>query len=92
MLLPRSQSLFCICNFFRINARKAIFTKFRRNVGGKLPEDFITWLEILLGGESDLLMCNGDSGYNYGKYFQDALLAAFDGDQDDVDKVQRESA
>jgi len=52
-----------------------------------LPKDFITWLEILLGGESDLLMCNGDSGYNYGEYFEDALLKAFGGDQEDVDKV-----
>jgi alpha-amylase len=55
---------------FRIDAAKhispdnlvAILTKFRNNVGGTLPDDFITWLEILLGGEGDLLMCNGDSG------------------------------
>ena len=43
-------------------------------MGGTLPDDFITWLEILLGGESDLLMCNPDSGYNYGIYLQNALL------------------
>ncbi len=66
---------------------QAIFTKFRANVGGKLPSDFFTWLEILLGGESDLLMCNPASGYNYGGYFEQALLAAFGGDQDDVDKA-----
>lgn len=55
---------------FRIDAAKhispdnlvAILTKFRNNLGGSLPDDFITWLEILLGGESDLLMCNGSSG------------------------------
>lgn len=55
---------------FRVDAAKhispdnlvAILTKVRRNVGGKLPDDFITWLEVLLGGESDLLMCNGNSG------------------------------
>lgn len=55
---------------FRIDAAKhispddivGILTKLRDNLGGSLPDDFITWLEILLGGESDLLMCNPDSG------------------------------
>jgi alpha-amylase len=55
---------------FRIDAAKhvapddlvAILTKFRNNLGGALPEDFITYLEVLLGGESDMLMCNVDSG------------------------------
>lgn len=69
---------------FRIDAAKhmkpddlvAIFSKFRRNVGGKLPGDFISWLEILLGGEADMLMCNSQSGYNYGSYFGSALAAA----------------
>ena len=69
---------------FRIDAAKhihpddlvAILSKFRRNIGGALPPDFITWLEVLLGGESDLLMCQQDSGYNYGGYFLDKLKAA----------------
>ena len=56
-------------------------------MGGKLPTDFFTWFEVLLGGEIDLLMCNEDSGYNYGAYLEKALLAAFGGDQDDVNKV-----
>ena len=68
---------------FRIDAAKhiepddivAIFVKLKRNMGGTLPNDFITWLEILLGGESDLLMCNPDSGYNYGIYLQNELLS-----------------
>lgn len=80
---------------FRIDAAKhispdnlvAILTKFRNNLGGHLPDDFITWLEILLGGESDLLMCNENSGYNYGGYFEDALYAA-GWDKVDVDKVK----
>jgi len=54
----------------------AIFTQFRANIGGQLPSDFIAWLEVLLGGESDMLMCNPDSGYNYGAYLEDGLLAA----------------
>ena len=69
---------------FRLDAAKhikpddlaAILKKFKRNMGGALPKDFITWLEVLLGGESDLLMCNGDSGYNYGAYLEEQLAAA----------------
>lgn len=80
---------------FRIDAAKhispdnlvAILTKFRNNLGGSLPDDFITWLEILLGGESDLLMCNGNSGYNYGIYFENALKAA-GWSNADVEKVK----
>jgi hypothetical protein len=26
--------------------------------GGELPDDFITYLEVIIGGEKDLLMCN----------------------------------
>jgi len=59
---------------FRVDAAKhirpediaAIFGKLRRNLGQELPGDFQSWLEVLLGGEADLLMCNGKSGYNYG--------------------------
>lgn len=59
---------------FRIDAAKhmkpedltGIFSKLARNMGGSLPEDFISWLEVLLGGESDLLMCDSSSTYNYG--------------------------
>ena len=55
---------------FRIDAAKhispdnlvIILTKLRNNLGGSLPDDFITWLEVLLGGESDMLMCNVNSG------------------------------
>ena len=41
-----------------------------------MPADWVTYLEVLLGGEADMLMCNTGSGYNYGKYFEDALYAA----------------
>ena len=37
-------------------------------MGGTLPEDFITWWEVLLGGEAQMLVCDTNSGYNYGKY------------------------
>ncbi|PRP89569.1 hypothetical protein PROFUN_00833 [Planoprotostelium fungivorum] len=69
---------------FRVDAAKhikpddlvAIFSKLKRNLGGSLPEDFFTWWEVLLGGEAQLLMCNEDSGYNYGKYLVKSLAAA----------------
>jgi alpha-amylase len=80
---------------FRVDAAKhmkpddlvAIFLKVKRNMGGELPSDFITWWEILLGGESDLLMCNSASGYNYGGYLVDALTkAGFT--QSDIEKIK----
>ena len=51
---------------FRIDAAKhiqpeslaAIFAKLKANLGGgDLPVDFITYLEVLIGGEKDLLFC-----------------------------------
>lgn len=36
--------------------------------GGELPDDFITYLEVIIGGEKDLLMC-GSNDYNYGPNF-----------------------
>lgn len=80
---------------FRVDAAKhiqpddlvAIFTKLRNNMGGSMPDDWITWLEVLTGGEGDMLLCNVDSGYNYGGYLEDALLAA-GWTQTDVDKVK----
>ena len=47
-----------------------ILTKVRNNLGGKMPSDWVTWLEVLLGGEGDMLMCNVKSGYNYGGYLE----------------------
>eukprot|EP00727_Mastigamoeba_balamuthi_P001792 m51a1_g1161 hypothetical protein (861) ;mRNA; r:330037-333715 len=69
---------------FRIDAAKhiqpddlvAILSKLRRNMGGSMPTDWITWLEVLLGGEADLLLCNTDSGYNYGAGLENKLRAA----------------
>ena len=80
---------------FRVDAAKhikpddlvAIFAKVRRNMGGELPDDFITWLEVLLGGEGQMLMCDVNSGYNYGGYLEDALYAA-NFSATDVEKVK----
>jgi len=52
---------------FRMDAAKhiqpesiaAILANFKSLLGGgDLPEDFITYLEVLIGGEKDLLFCN----------------------------------
>lgn len=51
---------------FRIDAAKHIYpeslatilSKFKDNLGGgELPEDFIAYLEVILGGEMQMLMC-----------------------------------
>lgn len=44
-------------------------------MGGSLPDDFISWGEVILGGEGSLLACNADSGYNFYKGL-DAQYAA----------------
>ena len=55
---------------FRLDAAKhikptdiaEILAIFKNNIGGKLPEDFFTWLEILSGDEADVLF--GETGEN----------------------------
>ncbi|KAF0978818.1 hypothetical protein FDP41_001888 [Naegleria fowleri] len=69
---------------FRVDAAKhispdnlsTIFKKFKDNLGGgDYPDDFIAYLEVLIGGEKDLLMCQMNS-YNYGPYFEMAMQKA----------------
>ena len=44
-----------------------IFKKLKTNLGGgELPDDFTAYLEVLFGGEKELLMCGGGD-YSYGK-------------------------
>ena len=65
---------------FRIDAAKhisptnlaAIFAKLKANLGGKIPDDFITYLEVIIGGEKGLLMCE-DNPYNYGSSFANLM-------------------
>jgi len=45
-------------------------------MGGALPTDFVSWMEVLTGGEGDMLVCNNNSGYNYGGYLESALVSA----------------
>ncbi|KAJ3307425.1 hypothetical protein HDV03_000073 [Kappamyces sp. JEL0829] len=68
---------------FRVDAAKhispddlaAIFGKLAKKMGGSLPPEFITYLEVLIGGEKDLLCCTY-SNYDYYQYFTDVLGAA----------------
>uniref|UniRef100_A0A7S3JJD1 Alpha-amylase n=1 Tax=Euplotes harpa TaxID=151035 RepID=A0A7S3JJD1_9SPIT len=75
---------------FRIDAAKhiypaslaAILRKFKDKLGGgELPDDFITFLEVIIGGEASLLMCQ-DNDYNFGKNFEDKMRAAGLSDND----------
>ena len=63
-----------------------IFAKLKDNLGGKLPEDFIAYLEVLFGGEKDLLLC-GDSWYSYGKNFENKMREVGLTDED-IDKIK----
>ena len=68
---------------FRIDAAKhiqpdslsAILKIVKDNLGGgDLPEDFMTYLEVLIGGEKDLLMCQ-DGPYNFAFSFEDNMAS-----------------
>ena len=64
-----------------------IFKKLKNNLGGgELPDDFTAYLEVLFGGEKDLLMCGGGD-YSYGSPFVNKLKAAGLSDGD-VDKIK----
>ncbi len=64
---------------FRVDAAKhihpadmaKIFAKLKTNLGGSFTPDLISWLEVLVGGEKDLLMCN--DGYSYSAQFANLL-------------------
>lgn len=80
---------------FRIDAAKhispdnlsAIFKKLKDNLGGgDFPEDFISYLEVIIGGEKDLLMCN-ENNYNFGTYFEKVMSKA-GLSQSDISKIK----
>lgn len=81
---------------FRIDAAKhirpqdlgVILGKLLNNLGGQtLPEDFISWLEVIIGGERMLLACDKSSSYNYYTLLDEALFA--NGlSADDVHKIK----
>ena len=53
-----------------------IFKRLKDNLGGgELPEDFTAYLEVIIGGERDLLLCGGGD-YSYGAPFTTKMKAA----------------
>ena len=54
--------------------------------GGDLPDDFISYLEVLVGGEKDLLMCN-DGDYNFAASFAKKMKAGGLSDSD-INKIK----
>eukprot|EP00455_Lapot_gusevi_P057805 TRINITY_DN994_c0_g1_i5.p1 TRINITY_DN994_c0_g1~~TRINITY_DN994_c0_g1_i5.p1 ORF type:complete len:629 (-),score=202.72 TRINITY_DN994_c0_g1_i5:126-2012(-) len=79
---------------FRVDAAKhmspdnlaAMFALLKKNMGGSLPADFITYLEVIIGGEKDLLECQYNK-YDYTRYFDDAMTSA-GLSQDDISKIK----
>ena len=50
----------------------AIFKKVSTYMGGSLPDDFMAYLEVIIGGEGDLLLCNYND-YQYTEYFTESM-------------------
>lgn len=55
-------------------------------MGGHLPADFIAWLEVIIGGEKDLLACQENS-YDFYGYLTKAL-ASHGLSKEDIDKIK----
>eukprot|EP00770_Monocercomonoides_exilis_P008203 MONOS_8161.1-p1 / transcript=MONOS_8161.1 / gene=MONOS_8161 / organism=Monocercomonoides_exilis_PA203 / gene_product=alpha amylase / transcript_product=alpha amylase / location=Mono_scaffold00299:40497-42404(-) / protein_length=636 / sequence_SO=supercontig / SO=protein_coding / is_pseudo=false len=78
---------------FRIDAAKhihpkdlaAIFAKFKARLGGNITEDWITWLEVLTGGESWLLVRDSEYSYTTGLTREMKAVGLSD---EDIDKVK----
>ncbi|KAK2943058.1 putative Pancreatic alpha-amylase [Blattamonas nauphoetae] len=78
---------------FRIDAAKhihpkdlaAIFAKFKASLGGNIPEDWITWLEVLTGGESWLLVRDSEYSFTTGLTREMKAVGLSDAD---IDKVK----
>lgn len=64
-----------------------IFKKLKANLGGgELPDDFTSYLEVLYGGEKDLLMCS-DNPYSYGVNLVNLLKKEGMSDKD-IEKIK----
>ncbi|KAH6914464.1 alpha amylase [Coprinopsis sp. MPI-PUGE-AT-0042] len=80
---------------FRVDAAKhigpadlaAILGRFKAKMGGgSLPDDFVTWLEVLMGGEASLMACGGGEWSWYTNF--DVNLAASGLSTEDIQKVK----
>ena len=79
---------------FRLDAAKhikptdiaEILAIFKNNIGGKLPDDFFTWLEILSGNEADILF--GEDGENSFSWGMNKTLSKLGFSEEDIIKVK----
>lgn len=79
---------------FRVDAAKhvgpesqaAILGLVKEKMGGSLPDDFITWLEIIIGGEGSLMACSGGEWSWYTNF--DNELSAAGLSSEDIQKVK----
>jgi alpha-amylase len=79
---------------FRIDAAKhvqpddlaSILGTFKQNLGGVIPHDWQTYLEVIIGGEKELLECEVQY-YDYALYFNDAMAKSGLSDSD-IQKVK----
>lgn len=80
---------------FRVDAAKHIGPKMMAQIykrvkqklgGGELPGDFISWNEVILGGEKDLLACGGGEWSWYTNF--DNLMSAAGLSLTDIQKIK----
>lgn len=79
---------------FRVDASKhigpammaQIYQRVRQKLGGQFPDDFISWNEVILGGEKDLLACGGGEWSWYTNF--DKLMAGAGISPDDIAKIK----
>lgn len=65
----------------------AIFGLLSTYMGGRLPSDFVSWGEVVISGDADVVACNASSSYNFytgldAKYIAAGVAAA------DLDKLK----
>jgi alpha-amylase len=63
-----------------------IFGRVARKMGGSLPGDFIAWLEVIIGGEKDLMACSGGEWSWYTNF--DNQLSAAGLSSTDIQKIK----
>lgn len=79
---------------FRVDAAKhigpammaQIYNRVRQKLGGNFPEDFISWNEVILGGEKDLLACGGGEWSWYTNF--DNVMASAGISSQDIAKIK----
>ncbi|KAI5786947.1 alpha amylase [Pyronema domesticum] len=63
-----------------------IFGRVASKMGGSLPGDFIAWLEVIIGGEKDLMACSGGQWSWYTNF--DNQLSAAGLSSTDIQKIK----